>query len=91
MLRIMLTGDTDPELAVRSINEPRCTASSARPLEQRDLRTVVHLAFDVIVSRRKSESSSRSCGRHRARAASGRRRRMPSGAAAPRRSDLLDT
>ena len=49
MLRIMLTGDTDPELAVRSINEAEVYRFLRKPWNNADLRTVVQLAFEVIV------------------------------------------
>jgi len=49
MLRIMLTGDTDPELAVRSINEAEVYRFIRKPWNNHDLRTIVRLAFDVLV------------------------------------------
>jgi two-component system, probable response regulator PhcQ len=49
VLRIMLTGDTDPELAVRSINEAEVYRFIRKPWNNADLRTIVQLAFDVIV------------------------------------------
>ena len=49
MLRIMLTGDVDPELAVRSINEAEVYRFIRKPWSNADLRTIVQLAFDVIV------------------------------------------
>ncbi len=49
ILRVMLTGDTDPELAVRSINEAEVYRFIRKPWNNADLRTIVQLAFDVIV------------------------------------------
>jgi two-component system NtrC family sensor kinase len=49
VLRIMLTGDTDPELPVRSINEAEVFRFLRKPWNNADLRTVVQLAFEVIV------------------------------------------
>jgi DNA-binding NtrC family response regulator len=49
MLRIMLTGDTDPELAVRSINEAEVYRFIRKPWSNAELRTIVHLAFEVIL------------------------------------------
>ena len=49
MLRIMLTGDVDPELAVRSINEAEVYRFIRKPWNNADVRTIVQLAFDVVV------------------------------------------
>jgi DNA-binding NtrC family response regulator len=49
ILRIMLTGDTDPDLAVRSINEAEVYRFIRKPWNNHDLRTIVRLAFEVIV------------------------------------------
>lgn len=49
MLRIMLTGDTDPELAVRSINEAEVYRFIRKPWNNADVRTIVQLAFDVVL------------------------------------------
>jgi DNA-binding NtrC family response regulator len=49
VLRIMLTGDSDPELAVRSINEAEVYRFIRKPWNNHDLRTIVRLAFDVVV------------------------------------------
>jgi DNA-binding NtrC family response regulator len=49
MLRIMLTGDTNPELAVRSINEAEVYRFIRKPWNNAELRTIVELAFEVIV------------------------------------------
>ena len=49
VLRVMLTGDTDPEVAVRSINEAEVYRFIRKPWDNADLRTIVQLAFDVIV------------------------------------------
>ena len=49
VLRIMLTGDAAPELAVRSINEGEVYRFIRKPWNNSDLRNMVGLAFDVIV------------------------------------------
>jgi DNA-binding NtrC family response regulator len=49
VLRIMLTGDSDPDLAVRSINEAEVYRFIRKPWSNHDLRTIVRLAFDVLV------------------------------------------
>ena len=49
ILRVMLTGDTDPELAVRSINEAEIYRFIRKPWNNADLRTIAQLAFDVIL------------------------------------------
>jgi hypothetical protein len=45
----MLTGDTDPQLAVRSINEAEVYRFIRKPWNNADLRTIVRLAFEVAV------------------------------------------
>jgi two-component system, probable response regulator PhcQ len=47
VVRIMLTGETDPELPVRSINEGEVYKFLRKPWDNRELRTVVSLAFEV--------------------------------------------
>jgi DNA-binding NtrC family response regulator len=49
VLRIMLTGDADPDLAVRSINEAEVYRFIRKPWNNQDLRTIVRLAFEVVV------------------------------------------
>jgi DNA-binding NtrC family response regulator len=48
ILRIMLTGDADPEIPVRSINEGEVYRFLRKPWNNSDLRTIVHFAFEVI-------------------------------------------
>jgi response regulator RpfG family c-di-GMP phosphodiesterase len=43
----MLTGDKDPETTVRSINESEVYRFIRKPWNNRDLRTIVHFAFEV--------------------------------------------
>jgi two-component system NtrC family sensor kinase len=66
-LRIMLTGDTDPELAVRSINEAEVYRFIRKPWNNADLRTIVRLAFDVIVLEEEKRKLLEIVRRHRAR------------------------
>lgn len=47
VLRIMLTADKDPETTVRSINESEVYRFIRKPWNNRDLRTIVHFAFEV--------------------------------------------
>jgi DNA-binding NtrC family response regulator len=47
VLRIMLTGDTNRELPVRSINESEVYRFIRKPFSNADLRTIVSLAFEV--------------------------------------------
>ncbi len=47
VVRIMLTGDKDPETTVRSINESEVYRFIRKPWNNRDLRTIVHFAFEV--------------------------------------------
>jgi DNA-binding NtrC family response regulator len=49
MLRIMLTADKDPDLAVRSINEGEVYRFLRKPWSNADVLTVVHLAFEVLL------------------------------------------
>lgn len=47
VVRIMLTGDRDPETTLRSINESEVYRFLRKPWNNRDLRTIVHFAFEV--------------------------------------------
>ncbi|MFN2549908.1 MAG: response regulator [Myxococcales bacterium] len=47
VVRIMLTGDRDPETTLRSINESEVYRFIRKPWNNRDLRTIVHFAFEV--------------------------------------------
>jgi DNA-binding NtrC family response regulator len=47
IMRIMLTGDQDAETPVRSINESGVYHFFRKPWNNRDLRTVIHFAFEV--------------------------------------------
>ena len=47
VVRIMLTGDRDPETTLRSINESEVYRFVRKPWNNRDLRTIVHFAFEV--------------------------------------------
>lgn len=47
VVRIMLTADKDPETTVRSINESEVYRFIRKPWNNRDLRTIVHFAFEV--------------------------------------------
>jgi DNA-binding NtrC family response regulator len=47
VMRIMLTGDQDPETPVRSINESEVYRFIRKPWNNRDLRTIIHFAFQV--------------------------------------------
>jgi DNA-binding NtrC family response regulator len=49
VLRIMITGDADPDLPVRSINEAEVYRFIRKPWSNQDLRTIVRLAFEVLV------------------------------------------
>lgn len=49
VLRIMLTGEKDPELAVRSINEAEVFRFIRKPWNNADLCTIARLAFEVVV------------------------------------------
>ena len=48
ILLIMLTGDADPEIPVRSINEGEVYRFIRKPWNNSDLRTIVYFAFEVI-------------------------------------------
>ncbi len=48
VLRIILTGDPDPEIPVRSINESEVYRFVRKPWNSWDLRTILHFAFEVI-------------------------------------------
>jgi DNA-binding NtrC family response regulator len=48
VLRIILTGDPDPEIPVRSINESEVYRFVRKPWNSWDLRTVLHFAFEVV-------------------------------------------
>src|SRR5437868_4446423 len=67
VVRILLTGDKDPELAVRSINEAEVYRFIRKPWNNADLRTVVRLAFDVIVLEEEKRKLLEIVRRHRAR------------------------
>lgn len=47
VVRIMLTGAQDPEIPVRSINESGVYKFLRKPWDNRELRTIISLAFDV--------------------------------------------
>src|SRR5438309_539101 len=47
VVRIMLTGDQDPETTLRSINESEVYRFIRKPWNNRDLRTIVHFAFEA--------------------------------------------
>ena len=47
VVRIMLTADPNPEVPVRSINESEVYRFIRKPWDKRDLRTIVHFAFEV--------------------------------------------
>jgi len=48
VVRIILTGDKDPELALRSINESEVYRFIRKPWNDSDLRTMMHFAFETI-------------------------------------------
>ena len=48
VVRIILTGDQDAELAVRSINESEVYRFIRKPWNNSDLRTIMHFAFETI-------------------------------------------
>jgi DNA-binding NtrC family response regulator len=48
VLRIMLTGDPDPEIPVRSINESEVYRFIRKPWNNWELRTILHFAFEVV-------------------------------------------
>ena len=47
VVRILLTGDKDPEVPVRSINESEVYRFIRKPWNNSDLRTVISFAFEV--------------------------------------------
>jgi two-component system, probable response regulator PhcQ len=47
VVRILLTGDQDPEVPVRSINESEVYRFIRKPWNNADLRTIVSFAFEV--------------------------------------------
>ena len=47
VVRIMLTGDRDPEIPIRSINEGEVYRFIRKPWNNNDLRTVLSFAFEV--------------------------------------------
>ncbi len=47
VVRIMLTADANPETPLRSINESEVYRFIRKPWNNRDLRTIVHFAFEV--------------------------------------------
>ena len=49
VLRILLTGEDDPELPVRAINEAEVYRFIRKPWNNQDLRTILRLAFDVVL------------------------------------------
>ncbi len=48
VLRIMLTGDLDPEIPVRSINEGEVYRFIRKPWNNWELRTILYFAFEVV-------------------------------------------
>lgn len=48
IMRIMLTGDPDPDTPVRSINEGEVYRFVRKPWNNADLKTIMHFAFEVI-------------------------------------------
>lgn len=66
VLRIMLTGDEDPELVVRSINEGEVYRFIRKPWNNQDLRTIVRLALDVAVLEDEKRKLLEIVRRHRA-------------------------
>jgi len=48
VLRIMLTGDPDPEIPVRSINESEVYRFIRKPWNNWELRTILYFAFEVV-------------------------------------------
>jgi DNA-binding NtrC family response regulator len=47
VVRILLTGDQDPEVPVRSINESEVYRFIRKPWHNADLRTIVSFAFEI--------------------------------------------
>ena len=62
VVRILLTGDKDPELAVRSINESEVYRFIQKPWSNSDLRTIMHFAFEAIRLEREKRRASQSPG-----------------------------
>jgi response regulator RpfG family c-di-GMP phosphodiesterase len=48
VIRIILTGEKDPELALRSINESEVYRFIRKPWDNSDLRTIMHFAFETV-------------------------------------------
>src|SRR5205085_10909136 len=48
VVRIILTGDKDPEITLRSINEGEVYRFIRKPWDNTDLRTMMHFAFETI-------------------------------------------
>jgi two-component system, probable response regulator PhcQ len=48
VVRIILTGDKDPELTLRSINEGEVYRFIRKPWDNTDLRTMMHFAFETV-------------------------------------------
>jgi two-component system NtrC family sensor kinase len=48
VIRIILTGDKDSDLALRSINESEVYRFIRKPWDNADLRTIMHFAFETI-------------------------------------------
>jgi len=82
VMRIMLTGDTDPNLAVRSINEGEVFRFIRKPWNNADLRTIVQLAFEVSLLEDEKRQLLEIVRRHRA----ARERGEPTG---PMEEELL--
>jgi len=49
VLRMMLTGDQNPETVIRSINEGEVYRFIRKPWDNTSLRTMVHFAFEVVL------------------------------------------
>ena len=48
VVRIIVTGDKDPELTLRSINEGEVYRFIRKPWDNTDLRTMMHFAFETV-------------------------------------------
>lgn len=66
VLRIMLTGDADPDLAVRATKEAEVYRFIRKPWNNQDLRTIVRLAFEVAVLEEEKRKLLEIVRRHRA-------------------------
>lgn len=66
VLRIMLTGDTDPDLAMRAINEAEVYRFIRKPWNNQDVRTIVRMAFEVAVLEEEKRKLLAIVRRHRA-------------------------